>query len=78
MKDRKRMTVLKKNSVKSVSQKILTGINVLTEIIYYQSVLCRGVPRGGAQDARSSPPHPCASPPPAMCIPPLLSLKGWL
>jgi hypothetical protein len=30
----------------------------------------RGVPRGDAQDARASPLPPCASPPPAMCIPP--------
>ncbi len=28
-----------------------------------------GVPRGDAQDARASPLPPCASPPPAMCIP---------
>jgi hypothetical protein len=30
----------------------------------------RGVPRGDAQDARASPSPPCASPLPAMCIPP--------
>jgi hypothetical protein len=37
-----------------------------------------GVPRGDAQDARASPLPPCASPPLAMCIPPLPSLTGWL
>jgi hypothetical protein len=36
-----------------------------------------GVPRGEAQDARAFPPPLCILPP-AMCIPPLPSLKGLL
>jgi hypothetical protein len=37
---------------------------------YLKGLSDSGVPRGDAQDARASPLPPCASPPPAMCIPP--------